>query len=412
MGAGVIGVTTAYYLAKAGHAVTVLERQPGVGLETTFANGGQISAEHVEPWANPAAIGVALRSIGRIDGAMAFRPRLDWAQWGWGLRFLRNCTAARARANGERNLILSLYSRDRLIALRATTGIAYHHLDRGVLAIFRDPRELRAAAAGIDWLNAHGCAAERLDADGCVELEPALEACRHELAGGIASRRDESGDAFAFTERLAELCAAMGVEFCNQVTVLGVAARGLTVTGVHSSVGELRADAYVMALGSFSRGFLKPLDIDVPIYPVKGYSVTIPTAGHNGAPTVSITDADRKLVFTRLGDNLRVAGTAELTGYDTTVDRRRAGAILEATMRQFPAAGDAEKAQFWAGLRPMTPDGVPVVGFSQYDNLFLNTGHGTYGWTMSCGSGQVIADIVSGKQPEIDIEPFGLERFA
>ena len=391
--------------------MTVVDRQPGAGLETSFANGGQISAEHVGPWSNPSAIGMILRSIGRVDAPLAFRPRWDTAQWKWGLRFLRNCTAARAHAHTEQNMRLSLYSREALLLLRATTGIDYDYLDRGILEIFGQPKDLQGAAAELDWLNAQGCGAKLLSKDECIEVEPVLETRQELLAGGIHMPSDETGDAYKFTDLLSQLCHAMGVKFHYGSNIQRINADGLSLKGVQTDQGMLEADAYVMALGSYSPLLLRPLDIDVPIYPTKGYSVTVPTAGHNGAPTVSIMDTDQRMVFTRLGDRMRVAGKAEVLGYDTAINERRAQGMLDAAMNRFPGSGDPSKATFWTGLRPMTPDGMPVLGLTHYDNLFLNTGHGTYGWTMACGSAKILADIISSKQPEIDIEAFSLERF-
>ena len=412
LGAGVIGVTTAYYLVRDGHEVTVVDRQPGPGLETSFANGGQISANHVTPWATPATPWKALKWLGRADAPLLFHLRADPALWAWCLRFLANCTHRRMRVNIERALRLALYSRGELAKLRSDTGIEYDALTRGILHIFRNARDYREALPQVELMNRLGCVRRVVDADACVGLEPALAGVRDQLVGGIFSPDDESGDAHAFTVRLAEICAGLGVVFRYGVRIGKPVTAAGRIEGVETNGGRLDGDAFVVALGSYSPPLLKPLGLDLPIYPAKGYSVTLPVADEGLAPMVSLIDDEFKMVYSRLGDRLRAAGTAEFAGYDDSVSEVRGRFILDKALELFPGCGDAADAQFWAGLRPSTPDGVPVVGGTRYPNLFLNTGHGTLGWTMACGSGRLIADIVGGGPPEIPIDGLGIERFS
>jgi D-amino-acid dehydrogenase len=409
LGAGVVGVTAAWYLAADGHEVTVVDRQDGPALETSFANGGQISAAHAEPWANPGAPWQVLRWLGREDAPLLFRPRADWWQWRWGLQFLIECLPSRTRRNTIQCLNLALYSRDCLRELRAATGIEYDHLERGILELCTDARDFARAAATAEHMRRYGCDREVKSADECVAIEPALAACRARLAGGIYTASDESGDARLFTAALARHAAGRGVAFRWRTTVAALDADANAVTGMRcvNERGEeetLVADRYVMALGSYSPLLLRPLRIAAPVYPVKGYSLTVDVGEHRGAPTVSLTDLARKIVITRLGNRLRVAGTAEIAGYDTRLNPVRCEALLRRLFDLFPDAGDRDSAQYWAGLRPATPSNVPLVGRTRFANLYLDTGHGTLGWTMACGSGRALADIVAGRNPEVDFE--------
>jgi len=412
LGAGVIGVATAYYLARAGHEVAVVDRQPGPALETSFANGGQISVNHVTPWATPATPWKALRWLGRADAPLLFHLRADPALWAWSLRFLANCTHRRMRTNIDRALRLALYSRNELARLRSATGIQYDELTRGILHIFRNARDYEEALPQVELMNRLGCVRRVVDAGACVDLEPALAGVGNQLVGGIFSPDDESGDAYAFTVRLAEICAGLGVDFRYGVGIEGLVVDGRRIDGVETDAGIIGGDAFVVALGSYSPHLVKGLAITLPIYPAKGYSVTLAVIDESRAPMVSLIDDEFKMVFSRLGNRLRIAGTAEFAGYDTTVTEIRARFILDKTLDLFPGCGDPDKAEFWAGLRPSTPDGVPVIGGTRYPNLFLNTGHGTLGWTMACGSGRVLADIIDGGPPGIPIDGLGIERFS
>ncbi|MCX7172928.1 MAG: D-amino acid dehydrogenase [Proteobacteria bacterium] len=402
LGAGVVGVTTAWYLAEAGHEVTVIDRQPASAMETSFANGGQISVSHAEPWANPSAPAKILEWLGREDAPLLWRWRADASQWIWGLRFLRECTAGRARANIVAILRLALYSRAALRTLRLSTGIEYDHLERGILHLYFDPREFEHAIPQAELMSRHGCDRVVKSVEECVAIEPALAGSELKLVGGIFAASDESGDACKFTQELAQRCAQRGVTVRHGVSIEKLLAEGGRITGVRLEGGEtLTADAYVTALGSYTPLLLRPLGMSLPVVPAKGYSATIPLEQDSVAPTVSLIDDQRKLVFSRLGNRLRVAGTAEFTGYDTSLNSVRCEALLERSLKLFPGAGRSSGIEFWAGLRPATPGNLPIIGRTSFPNLYINTGHGTLGWTMSCGSGRLLADLVSGREPEI-----------
>jgi len=407
LGAGVVGVTAAWYLAQDGHEVTVVDRHEGPALETSFANGGQISASHAEPWANPEAPAKILKWLGREDAPLLFRLRLDPRQWRWGLQFLLECLPSRTRRNTIQCLNLALYSRDCLRELRRATGIEYDQLERGILAFYTDPKEFEHGAAAAALMREFGCDRDVKSVAECVAIEPALAACRDRLAGGIFTASDESGDAQRFTRELAQLAAAKGVAFRWNTTVESLASDGDAIAGVRCFDEEhrqelLTADAYVMALGSYSPFLLAPLRVPCLIYPAKGYSATIAIEDHRGAPTVSLTDLAWKIVFTRLGDRLRVAGTAELSGYGKESNQVRCEALIRRTFELFPDAGNRQTPQFWTGLRPATPSNVPLLGRTRYRNLFLDTGHGTLGWTMACGSARALADLIAGRKPGVE----------
>jgi D-amino-acid dehydrogenase len=410
LGAGVIGVTSAWYLAQAGHEVIVVDRQPDAGLETSFANGGQISAGQAEPWANPHAPATIVKWLGREDAPLKFRARADWAQWSWSLKFLRECLPHRTRGNTIASLRLAVYSRALLKALRAQTGIEYDHLAKGILLIYTDRDAYSGAIAHVELMREYDFALLPKTARECLEVEPALANARTPVVGGIFSPEDESGDAALFTRNLASLCAARGVRFeygvrVERLTVASDALSGVETLNAEGRRDTMRADAYVLALGSYTPLIAKQIGESLPVYPVKGYSVTIALEAHHVAPTVCLTDELRKMAFSRLGDRMRVAGTAELNGYDTSINEARCNALLDRLYELFPRAGERSRAQRWAGLRPATPGNVPIIGRGRLRNVYFNTGHGTLGWTMACGSGKAIADIVSGKVPEIDF-PF------
>ncbi|WP_097281798.1 D-amino acid dehydrogenase [Caenispirillum bisanense] len=419
MGAGVVGTAAAWFLAEAGHEVTVVDRQPGVGLETSFANGGQISASHVEPWAGPRTPFQALKWMGDPDAPLVFRwARWDPALWAWLMRFLRNCTPGRAALNTERALRVALYSRARLKQLRADTGITYDERTRGILQVFHDERAFDAGRRLAAEVAENGLASAVLDRPEALTLEPALTYATDPLVGAIHFPDDESGDAHLFTRRLAMLAAErFGVDFRLGVTIEAIEQRAGHVVGVRTDAGTFVADAYVLALGSWSPVLARDIGLKLPIYPAKGYSITVPVdedplpGNAPGAPLVSVTDGAFKMVYSRLGDRLRAAGTAELAGWDPTLRDRRAETIIRNTRRLFPLAGDYDTAERWCGLRPKTPDSVPIIGRTPLPNLFLNTGHGVLGWTMSVGSGRIVADLVSGREPEVDVRGLGLDRF-
>ncbi len=413
LGAGVVGTTAAWYLCKAGHQVTVIERQHAAGLETSFANGGQISVSHAEPWAHPGAPLKVLKWMFREDAPLLFRLRADLRQWQWCLEFLRECTASRTRHNIIQMVNLGLYSRGLLQALRAETGIEYDHLERGILHFYTSPAEFEAAQAPAKIMREFGCELDMKTPEECVAIEPALASVRDRIAGGSMTPGDESGDAHLFTQRLAALCAKAGVQFFHGHTVrrissAGGAVSGVEVAGPEGRASTLTADAYVVALGSYSPHLLAPLGLRLAIYPAKGYSVTMPVADAGRAYQVSMTDDEYKLVYSRLGDRLRIAGTCELNGYETALNDVRCRAIIRRTEELFPGAGDVSQARYWAGLRPATPSNVPYIGKTKFANLYLDTGHGTLGWTHACGSGQAIADIISGRRPEVDFAFTGL----
>ena len=404
-GAGVVGVSSAWYLSQAGHQVTVVDRQPGAGLETSFANGGQISVSHAEPWSNPHAPLRALAMMGREDAPLLFRLRWDTALFDWSWRFLRECTPRRTRDNMRDIIALALYSRDQLKALRAETAIEYDHLERGILHVYTDEREFAGAIEAAKVMCEFGCERKTISADECVAIEPALKNARPLLVGGDYTAADESGDAQAFTRKLAALCETRGVDFRYGTTIDKLISAGNRISGalLKTATGSelVSADAYVVALGSYSPRLLRPLGIHLPVYPAKGYSATVPLSPSSVAPYVAMTDDGHKLVFSRLGQRLRIAGTAEFNGYNTELNDVRCAALWQRTQQLFPELRPAGEPEFWTGLRPSTPSNVPYIGRSRLANLYLNTGHGTLGWTMACGSGTALADIVAGREPQI-----------
>ncbi|MFN5047927.1 D-amino acid dehydrogenase [Roseateles sp.] len=417
LGAGVTGITSAWYLRQAGHEVTVVDRQPAAGLETSFANGGQISVSHAEPWANPGAPAKVLKWLMKEDAPLLFRLRADPAQWRWGLAFLRECAPGRTARNIRSMVSLGLYSRAKLRELRAATGLQYEQRTQGILHFYTSEAEYAAAQEPARLMREQGCELDMKTPEECVAIEPALAQCRDKIVGGSMTPSDESGDAHRFTQELARRCAEAGVQFRYETRILGCEREGDAVSQLITAdaagrVQRLRADAYVLCMGSFSRGFARELGIDLNIYPAKGYSVTLPVIAPEHSYQVSLTDDEYKLVFSRLGERLRIAGTAELNGYDTTLNLARCEAIVRRTRELFPQMSDGRGAQFWTGLRPATPSNVPYIGRSRLRNLFLNTGHGTLGWTHGCGSGAAIADIVSGRRPELDFAFTGLEAGA
>ncbi|MCG2579962.1 MAG: D-amino acid dehydrogenase [Marinobacter sp.] len=412
LGAGVVGVTTAWFLRKQGHEVTVVDRQSKAGLETSYANGGQISVSHAEPWANPSAPLKILKWLARPDAPLLFRPSLDPAQWRWGLSFLMQCTSARAAHNIRQIVNLGTYSRSQLQAVRQDTGIEYDQLEKGILHFYTNPKEFDGALAPARLMRELGCDREVIDAGRAVELEPALAPIRDRIAGATYTAADESGDARKFTQGLARKAEEAGVTFLYGTEILGfdrTRDRILGVQAVREGHHEmLRADAYVLSLGSFSAVLARKLGMFLNIYPAKGYSITVPVRNKDAAFKVSLIDDEYKLVYSRLGDRIRVAGTAELSGYSRTLNFTRCRAIVRRTADIMPDAAYWDEAEFWSGLRPATPSNVPYIGKSHFGNLYLNTGHGTLGWTHSCGSAAAITDIIDGRNPEVDFAFCGL----
>lgn len=412
LGSGVIGVTSAYYLARAGHEVTVVDRQPEPALETSFANAGEVSPGYSSPWAGPGVPVKAVKWLLMKHGPLVIRPKLDPVMWVWLLKMLRNCTSARYAVNKSRMIPIAEYSRDCLRDLRRDIGIQYDERAQGTLQLFRYQQQLDGTAEDIAVLKQYGVPYEVLSREGCIAVEPALGGVKEKFAGGLRLPQDETGDCHMFTQALAKHAEALGVRFLFNTGIDRIVTDGARVSGVATSAGLLQADAYVLALGSWSSRLVAPLGISLPVYPVKGYSITVPITDASGAPESTVMDESYKVAITRLGNRIRVGGTAEISGFSTRLYNARRATLDHSLTDLFPRGGDLSKATFWSGLRPMTPDGPPVIGPTQYGNLHLNTGHGTLGWTMSCGSGRVLADMLSGKKPEVDVSALNVDRYA
>ncbi|ESY64050.1 MULTISPECIES: D-amino acid dehydrogenase [Mesorhizobium] len=411
LGAGVVGVTSAYQLARAGHEVTVVDRQHGPGLETSFANAGEVSFGYCSPWAAPGIPMKAIKWLFMQHAPLILRPKLDGAMLSWLVRMLSNCTSERYAINKSRMLRLADYSRISLAAVRAETGIAYDERMQGTLQLFRKQQQLDASAKDVKALAADGIPFEVLDRDGCIRVEPALRHVRDKIVGGLLTPKDETGDCFKFTNSLAAKAAELGVRFAYGHRVNSLDVSGARVRGVATNQERISADAVVVALGSHSPLLLNTLGIRLPVYPVKGYSLTIPIDNAARAPESTVMDETYKIAITRLGDRIRVGGMAEISGYTNDLGPARRRTLEHSVTDLFPG-GDATKGEFWSGLRPMTPDGTPVIGPTRIAGLFLNTGHGTLGWTMSCGSARLIADLVSGRKPEIDAADLAISRYS
>lgn len=412
MGAGVIGVTTAYYLARAGAEVTVLDRQTGPGQETSYANAGELSYGMTSPWAAPGIPAKAVRWLFMKRRPLFIWPLISPTMWSWGLQMIRNCNDEAYRVNKGRMVRISNYSRDVMPELIAETGIDYDGRAQGTLQLFRTAKQMKASKADQDILADYDSPFEVLDRDGCIAVEPALAEVRGKFVGGLRLTADRTGDCRMFTIALADRCAAMGVEFQHGQQVRSIAVENGRVAGVDTEVaGRITGDAYVCALGSYGPRVLNPIGVRLPVYPVKGYSVTLPVTDDAMAPQSTIMDETHKVAITRLGDRIRVAGTAEIAGYSNRLGPHATDTVRHVISDLFPRGGDLSKAEGWTGLRPMTPDGTPVLGPSRYDNLFLNTGHGTLGWTMACGSGRAVADVVLGRTPDISFEGLTAARY-
>jgi D-amino-acid dehydrogenase len=411
LGAGVVGVTSAYQLAKAGHEVTVIDRQEGPALETSFANAGEVSFGYCSPWAAPGIPLKAMKWLFMQHAPLILRPKMDAAMLSWMTQMLMNCTSERYAINKSRMLRIADYARISLAEVRDETGIAYDERMQGTLQLFRTQQQLDASAKDVKALAADGVPYEVLDPDGCIRVEPALKHVRQKMVGGLLTPKDETGDCFKFTNALALKAAAMGVKFVYGTNIKALDVEGGAIKGVVTDREMLRGDAVVVALGSYSPMLVKQFGIKLPVYPVKGYSLTIPIVDASRAPESTVMDETYKIAITRLGDRIRVGGMAEISGYTNDLGQKRRATLEHSVTDLFPG-GDVSKADFWSGLRPMTPDGTPVIGATKIKGLFLNTGHGTLGWTMSCGSAKVISSIVSGKKPEIDATDLAVSRYA
>lgn len=417
LGSGVVGVTSAYYLAKKGFDVTVIDRQSSVGLETSFANAGQISPGYSAPWAAPGVPMKALKWIFQRHSPLALKPDFSLWQLQWTFKLLQNCNAKSYDCNKERMVRLAEYSRDCLGELRADTGIAYEGRTQGTLQVFRTQKQLDAEAKDIAVLSRMGVPFEHLDPDGCVKIEPGLASVKHNLLGGLRLPHDETGDCQLFTSNLAVEAKKIGVKFRQDVTINRLMTSSNKIVGVEinaaSGVEMLDAEQYVVALGSYSRQLMQGMGLDIPVYPVKGYSLTVPVVNSDAAPISTVMDETYKVAITRFDNRIRVGGMAELAGFDLSLNPRRRETLEMVLNGLFPHAGDTSQSQFWTGLRPMTPDGTPIIGKASemYGNVWLNTGHGTLGWTMACGSAQVLADLLANERTVIRSEDFALTRY-
>jgi D-amino-acid dehydrogenase len=411
LGAGVIGVTSAYYLTKAGHEVTVIDRQPGPALETSFANAGEISPGYASPWAAPGIPQKAAKWLFMKHAPLIIQPMMDAATWRWMAAMLRNCTSQRYAVNKGRMVRLAEYSRDCLIALREETGIAYDHRTQGTLQLFRTNKQLDGIGKDIEVLRADRVPYEVLDPLGCVTAEPGLAPVRDKIVGGLRLPNDETGDCFKFTNELQKCAEALGATFRFGVDIRHLRQQGDRIVAVETAEGDILSDVFVAALGSFTPALLKPLGLRLPVYPVKGYSITVPIVDESRAPVSTIMDETYKIAITRLGNRIRAGGMAEIAGFNRDLPPQRRATLEYSVEDLFGGAGNQKEATFWSGLRPMTPDGTPVVGATRFQNLYLNTGHGTLGWTMACGSGRVLTDLISGYRPEIEAEDLSIARY-
>ena len=411
LGSGVIGVAVAYYLARAGHEVEVIERHSGPALETSFGNAGEISPGYAAPWAGPGVPLKAIKWMLMAHSPLVIWPMLDPELWRFCLAMLANCTARAYALNKSRMVPIAEYSRDCLKALRAETGIRYDDRAQGTLQLFRTQKQLDGIAKDVAILKQYQVPFEVLDRAGFCRVEPALTLTQEKFVGALRLPGDETGDCFLFTNRLAEMARALGVSFCFDTSITAIEGDGQRISGVRTQ-GEVRtADAYVVAMGSHSSHLLRPLGIRLPVYPVKGYSITVPISDAGAAPESTIMDETHKVAVTRLGDRIRVGGTAELAGFSLELRESRRRTLEHVVTDLFPHAGDVSRASFWCGLRPMTPDGTPIIGPTPYANLFISTGHGTLGWTMAAGTGRLMADLISGRKPDISMQGLTMARY-
>ncbi len=405
LGGGVIGVTTAYYLARDGHEVTVVERHSAAAGETSYANAGLVAPAHAYAWASPKAPKILVKAPFTKDQALRLRLPADPRMWRWGMQFLAQCTEERARINTLRKLRLCLYSVERLDEVVADTGVAYDGLEKGNLYLYRSEQSLEKGVAHTAILREQGVEMPVLDRDGLAGIEPALDPVKDRLAGGMHAPGDQSGDARMFTRNLAAHCAEhLGVRFEYDTGVTALVASGDRIEGVATERGDRDADAFVLAAGHESPFLCAPLGVKLPIYPCKGYSVTVPVGRSNLSPKIGMVDEDHLVAFCPMGSRLRITSTAEFSGYDKGHSAEDFRAVFNVAKDLFPGGGDYSNPEYWAGLRPMTPTTVPIFGFARYRNLMLNVGHGHIGWTMSCGSAKVVSDLLAGRDPGIDLD--------
>jgi D-amino-acid dehydrogenase len=406
LGAGAVGTATAWYLKKAGHDVVVVERQKEAGMETSWGNGGVIHASEVEPWSQPGMPSKIIKWLGQENAPLLLRYGAIPHMWRWGIDFTRNCTPEKFRGNARANLELALHSLKSLQEIGAEARITYDRATRGVLKIYRVKESLDGAQRSSDFLAQHGLLYERVDPDRCISLEPALRDTESTLAGGLYFARDEVGDCNKFTQGLAAACVERGVRFHYGETAQDIDVSGQRVTAVITNNGRIAADTIVVAMGSFTTPLLAKIGVRVPIYPVKGISITFPRGAWNSAPSMPVIDDSKLFGLVPIGDRMRISGSAEIAGYDTTPATSRAQAIVENASFTFPEMKrhlDLSKARIWAGLRPVSPAGTPIIGRTRFEGLWVNAGHGHLGWTLACGSGRVAADLITGRNPGIEI---------
>ncbi len=404
MGAGLAGVTAAFELLEDGHDITVIDRQPGPALETSFANAGLVAPGHAFAWGSPRVPKILLRSLFKSEQPLRYRLRLDPEMWRWSLKFLRECTAERARINTQRKHRLCRYAQLALQDVVGRSGIDYDGARQGLLYLHREQESFERGVQNMQILMDAGQDLEIIDRDRAAEIDPALAATKDRIAGGIYARTDESGDARKFVQGLAAVCAERGARFRYGTEVTGIQRSGDQIEEVRTDKGAIKADLYVMALGSYSPRIARHLKETVSVYPVKGYSATIPVDGADNPPTIGGVDEDNLFAYVRLGDRVRLTAIADFAGYDTTHKPSDFAGMLRAAKELFPDAGDYDRPDYWACLRPMTPEGTPILGKGRHDNLYYNTGHGHMGWTMACGTARITADLIAGRKPDLPLE--------
>ncbi|WP_277601595.1 D-amino acid dehydrogenase [Colwellia sp. Arc7-635] len=409
LGSGVVGLTSAWYLAQAGHQVTVVDRQAQSAEETSFANAGQISYGYSSPWAAPGVPLKAMKWLTQKHSPLIIKPGTSPELYLWTMALLKNCSEKNYQVNKSRMLRVSNYSRQCLLDLRKNHDIIYEGRQQGTLQVFRKQSQVEAVEKDMQLLSASDTRFKLLNVEECVEKEPGLALVKKKIVAGLHLPDDETGDCYQFCQQLTDLAKKAGVEFKFNVQVNALLTEHEKITAVDSSIGTLTADAYVVALGCYSAQLLKTVGVSLPVYPVKGYSLTLPMENAQYSPVSTVMDETYKVALTRFDDRIRVAGTAELAGFNLDLSEKRKATIAMVVQDLFPQAGDISKAEFWTGLRPMTPDGTPIIGKTNITNLYTNTGHGTLGWTMACGSGKLLADVVSGR--ETDIDASGLDSF-